>query len=304
MEEPSPFFEDVPDDHRSGYVAIVGKPNVGKSTLMNAMLGQKLSIVTRKPQTTRHRIIGIHSSPEHQVIFLDTPGIIDPRYGLHEAMMGQVKGAIRDADLLLFLHEATQAEPDTESLQQIGDTPAFLVLTKMDLVPQDQTIPLVESYTDLRAFDEVVPTSALTGHNVDTLLNLVVDALPEGPPFYPKEMISEHPERFFVAEIIREKAFQQYHEELPYSIQVNIVAYEEREGPQKDYIDAEIVVMSESHKGIIIGEGGKAIKKVGTEARKDIEEFVQSPVYLNLHVKVQEDWRDREQLLRSYGYRS
>jgi len=304
MEEPPPFFEDVPDDHKSGYVAIVGKPNVGKSTLMNAMLGEKLSIVTRKPQTTRHRVIGIHSAPEHQVIFLDTPGIIDPRYGLHDAMMGQVKGAIRDADLLLFLHEATQEEPDTQSLQQIGDTPAFLVLTKMDLVPQDETIPLVEAYTDLRAFDEVVPTSALTGHNVDTLLNLVVDALPEGPPFYPKEMISEHPERFFVAEIIREKAFQQYHEELPYSIQVNIVAYEEREGPQKDYIDAEIVVMSESHKGIIIGEGGNAIKKVGTEARKDIEEFVQSPVYLNLHVKVQENWRDREQLLRSYGYRS
>jgi GTP-binding protein Era len=304
MEEPSSFFEDIPEDHKSGYVAIVGKPNVGKSTLMNAMLGQKLSIVTRKPQTTRHRIIGIHSGPEHQVIFLDTPGIIDPRYGLHEAMMGQVKGAIRDADLLLFLHEATQDEPDTESLQQIGDTPAFLVLTKMDLVPQEETLPLVESYTEMRAFDEVVPTSAMTGHNIDTLLDLVVDTLPEGPPFYPKEMISEHPERFFVAEIIREKAFQQYHEELPYSIQVNIVQYEERPGPQKDYIDAEIVVMSESHKGIIIGEGGKAIKKVGTEARKDIEEFVQSPVYLNLHVKVQEDWRDREQLLRSYGYRS
>jgi GTP-binding protein Era len=304
MEESGSFFEDVPEDHRSGYVAIVGKPNVGKSTLMNAMLGQKLSIVTRKPQTTRHRIIGIHSSPEHQVIFLDTPGIIDPRYGLHEAMMGQVKGAIRDADLLLFLHDATQEEPDTESLHQIGDTPAFLVLTKMDLVPQDQTLPLVESYTERRPFDEVIPTSALTGHNVDTLLDLVVDTLPEGPPFYPKDMISEHPERFFVAEIIREKAFQHYHEELPYSIQVNIVTYEEREGPQKDYIDAEIVVMSESHKGIIIGEGGRAIKRVGTEAREDIEEFVRSPVYLNLHVKVQEDWRDREQLLRSYGYRS
>jgi GTP-binding protein Era len=304
MEEPEPFFEDVPENHKSGYVAIVGKPNVGKSTLMNTMLGQKLSIVTRKPQTTRHRIIGIHSSPDHQVIFLDTPGIIDPRYGLHEAMMGQVKGAIRDADLLLFLHESTQPEPDTESLQQIGDTPAFLVLTKMDLVPEDEALPLVDSYTDRRAFDEVVPTSALTGRNVDTLLDLVVDELPEGPPFYPKDMISEHPERFFVAEIIREKAFQQYHEELPYSIQVNIVQYEERPGPQKDYIDAEIVVMSESHKGIIIGEGGKAIKKVGTEAREDIEEFVRSPVYLNLHVKVQEDWRDREQLLRSYGYRS
>ena len=303
-DSPSPFFEDVPDDHKSGYVAIVGKPNVGKSTLLNAMLGEKLSIVTRKPQTTRHRIIGIHSGDAHQVIFLDTPGIISPRYGLHEAMMGQVKGAIRDADLLLFLHEATQEEPDTESLHQIGDTPAFLVLTKMDLVPEDGALPLVESYTTLRAFDEVVPTSALTGRNVDTLVDLVVDALPEGPPFYPKEMISEHPERFFVAEIIREKAFRRYHQELPYSIQVNIVAYEEREGDQKDYIDAEIVVMSESHKGIIIGEGGRALKQVGTQARKDIEAFVQSPVYLNLHVKVQEDWRDREQLLRSYGYQS
>ncbi len=304
MEESAPFFEDLPEDHKSGYVALVGKPNVGKSTLMNAMLGEKLSIVTRKPQTTRHRIIGIHSGPDHQVIFLDTPGIITPRYGLHEAMMGQVKGAIRDADLLLFLHEATQDEPDTESLEQLGDTPAFLVLTKMDLISQDEALPLIEAYSELRAFDEVVPTSALKGQNVETLLDLVVDALPKGPPFYPKEMISEHPERFFVAEIIREKAFQQYHQELPYSIQVNIVTYEERSGPQKDYIDAEIVVMSESHKGIIIGEGGRAIKKVGTEARKDIEEFVQSPVYLNLHVKVQEDWRDREQLLRSYGYRS
>lgn len=304
MEESAPFFEDLPEDHKSGYVALVGKPNVGKSTLMNAMLGEKLSIVTRKPQTTRHRIIGIHSGPDHQVIFLDTPGIITPRYGLHEAMMGQVKGAIRDADLLLFLHEATQEEPDTESLEQLGDTPAFLVLTKMDLISQDEALPLIEAYTDLRAFDEVVPTSALKGQNVETLLDLVVDALPKGPPFYPKEMISEHPERFFVAEIIREKAFQQYHQELPYSIQVNIVTYEERPGPKKDYIDAEIVVMSESHKGIIIGEGGRAIKKVGTDARKDIEEFVQSPVYLNLHVKVQEDWRDREQLLRSYGYRS
>lgn len=304
MEQSSPFFEDIPDDHKSGYVAIVGKPNVGKSTLMNAMLGEKLSIVTRKPQTTRHRVIGIHSGPDHQVIFLDTPGIIDPRYGLHDAMMGQVKGAIRDADLLLFLHEATQSEPDTQSLKQIGETPAFLVLTKMDLVPQDETLPLVESYTEMRAFDEVVPTSALDGQNIDTLVNLVVDTLPEGPPFYPKEMISEHPERFFVAEIIREKAFQQYHQELPYSIQVNIVTYEERDGTQKDYIDAEIVVMSESHKGIVIGEGGKALKTVGTAARKDIESFLQTPVYLNLHVKVQKDWRDREQLLRSYGYRS
>jgi GTP-binding protein Era len=304
MEESGSLFEEIPEDHVSGYVAIVGKPNVGKSTLMNALLGEKLSIVTRKPQTTRHRVIGIHSGPNHQVIFLDTPGIIEPRYELHKTMMGQVQGAIRDADLLLFLHEATQEEPDTQSLQKIGDTPAFLVLTKMDLIPQEDTFSLVESYKELRAFDEVVPTSAKEGFNLQTLLDLVLDALPEGPPFYPKEMISEHPERFFVAEMIREKVYKYYHQEIPYSVQVNVVAYEERPDNQKDYIDAEIVVMEESHKGILIGEGGKALKKVGTEAREDIEAFVESPVYLNLHVKVQENWRDRKNLLRNYGYRS
>lgn len=304
MEQSPSFFEDIPEGHKSGYVAIVGKPNVGKSTLMNTLLGEKLSIVTRKPQTTRHRVIGIHSAPEHQIIFLDTPGIIEPQYGLHEAMMGQVEGAIRDADLLLFLHEAPQEQPDTESLEKIGDTPAFLVLTKMDLIPHDEALPLVESYTDLRGFDEVVPTSALKGFNLDTLLDLILETLPEGPPFYPKEMISEHPERFFVAEIIREKVYQHYHQEIPYSVQVNIVTYKERSEEEKDYIDAEIVVMRESHKGILIGEGGRALKKVGMAAREDIETFVGKPVYLNLHVKVQKDWRDRERLLRSYGYRS
>ena len=304
MEHSAPLFDDVSDDHTSGYVAIVGKPNVGKSTLMNALLGEKLSIVTRKPQTTRHRVLGIHSGSAHQAIFLDTPGIIEPRYELHETMMGQVQGAIRDADLLLFLHEATQDEPDTQSLKRIGDTPAFLVLTKMDLIPKEETLPLVESYEELRAFDEVVPTSAKEGLNLQTLLRLVLDALPEGPPFYPKDRISEHPERFFVAEMIREKVYRHYHQEIPYSVQVNIVAYEERPEGTKDYIDAEIVVMEESHKGILIGEGGKALKKVGMTAREDIEPFVGSPVYLNLHVKVQENWRDRTNILRSYGYRA
>ena len=304
MEDSAPLFDDISDDHTSGYVAIVGKPNVGKSTLMNALLGEKLSIVTKKPQTTRHRVIGIHSGPEHQAIFLDTPGIIEPRYELHESMMGQVQGAIQDADLLLFLHEATQDEPDTQSLKKVGDTPAFLVLTKMDLLPQEEALPLVESYEDLRAFDEVVPTSAKRGFNLQTLLHLVLDTLPEGPPYYPKEMISEHPERFFVAEMIREKVYKHYHQEIPYSVQVNIVAYEERSGQQKDYIDAEIVVMKASHKGILIGEGGQALKKVGMTAREDIEAFVERSVYLNLHVKVQENWRDRKSILRSYGYRS
>ena len=303
METPSPFFDDLPEGHRSGYVALIGKPNVGKSTLMNAMVGQKLSIVTRKPQTTRNRVIGIHSRDDHQIIFLDTPGIIKPQYRLHEAMMGQVESAVRDADLLLFLHDATKDSPDTFSLEQAEDRPAFLVLTKMDLIPNEQALPLVESYTDIRGFDEIVPTSAVKGTNVDTLLDLIVDRLPEGPPFYPKEMVSEHPERFFVAEIIREKAFQQYHEEIPYSLQVNIVEYEERTG-EKDFIDAEIVVNRKSHKGILIGKGGRALKRLGTAARKDIEAFVQSPVYLQLHVKVRKDWRDQDSYLRSFGYRN
>jgi GTP-binding protein Era len=299
---PSSFFEDLPKGHKSGYVALVGKPNVGKSTLMNAMLGRKLSIVTRKPQTTRHRVVGIHSSPDHQAIFLDTPGMIEPRYGLHKAMMRNVTGAMRDADLLLFLAEATQEAPDTFSLERVGDRDAILVLTKMDLIPQEKALPLVEAYTDLRAFDEVVPTSALNGFNVDTLLRTVVERLPEGPPYYPKEMVSEHPERFFVAEIIREKVFKLYHEEIPYSVQVNIVEYDERPAGEKDFIDAEIVVNETSHKGILIGEGGQALKKLGMAARSDIEDFVDTPVYLQLHVKVRKDWRNQESYLRSYRY--
>jgi GTP-binding protein Era len=173
----------------------------------------------------------------------------------------------------------------------------------MDLIPQEKALPLVESYLELKAFDEVIPTSALKGFNLDTLLDQIVAHLPEGPPFYPKEMISEHPERFFVAEIIREKVFQQFREEVPYSTQVNLTTYEER-ADEKDFIDAEIVVNKNSQKGILIGKGGRALKKLGTAARKDIEEFVDTGVYLQLHVKVRKNWRDKDSFLRSYGYRS
>ena len=298
----TPFYEDVPAGHTSGYVALVGKPNAGKSTLMNALLGQKLSIVTRKPQTTRHRVIGIHSAEDHQVIFLDTPGIIEPRYALHEAMMGHVEQAVRDADLLLFLADATYDDPDTFSLGYIGDRPALLVLTKMDLIARAQALPLVEAYTRLRGFDAVVPTSARTGFNVEALMAEVLARLPEGPPFYPKDMVSEHPERFFVAEIIREKVFEQYHEEIPYSVQVNVVTYEARED-ENDFIDAEVVVNRAAHKGILIGKGGRAIKRLGMAARKDVEAFLDRGVYLQLHVKARAGWRDRASFLRSYGYR-
>lgn len=294
---------DIPDDHRSGYVALIGKPNVGKSTLMNALIGKKLSIVTRKPQTTRHRVLGILSDEKHQIIFLDTPGIIKPRYGLHRSMMHDVVDAITDADLLVFMADATQSHPDEFSLDFVRNRPALLAINKMDLIRQDDALPLVESYVEIRSFDDVIPISATTGFNLDVLLAEILARMPLGPPFYPKDMISEHPERFFSAEIIREKVFEQYRDEIPYSVQVNIERFEERAG-QKDFVGAEIVVERSAQKGILIGKGGRALKRLGTAARKDIEAFLERPIYLELHVKVREDWRNRSTFLRSYGYRS
>ena len=291
----------IPEGHRSGYVALVGKPNVGKSTLLNALLGQKLSIVTRKPQTTRHRVLGILSGDAYQIIFLDTPGLIEPRYKLQEAMMHAVSGAIAEADLLLFLADATRDRPDTFSLERIGERPALLLLNKIDLIPQEQALPLVEAYTALRAFEEIIPISALKGFNLDAVLRETVARLPLGPPFYPRDVISEQPERFFIAEIIREKIFETFRQEVPYAVQVNVVDYEEREG-EKDLIHAEIVVERDSQKGILIGKGGQALKKIGTRARKDIEAFLEKPVFLRLHVKVRQDWRNRDTFLRSFGY--
>jgi GTP-binding protein Era len=301
MEEPLIPAAGLPADHRSGYVALIGKPNVGKSTLMNALVGRKLSIVTHKPQTTRHRILGILSDDAYQVIFLDTPGIIKPRYKLQEAMMHSVHDAIGEADVLLFMADATQDAPDTFSLTYISERPALLLINKMDLIPHDQALPLVQAYTELRAFDEVIPISAVTGFNLDALREEIVRRLPPGPPFYPKDMISEHPERFFVAEIIREKIFERFRQEVPYSTQVNITTYEERTD-QKDFIDAEIVVERDSQKKILIGKGGRMLKAIGTAARQDIEAFLGRSVYLQLFVKVRSDWRDHEGFLRSYGY--
>ncbi len=289
--------------YRSGYVALVGKPNAGKSTLMNALLGRKLSIVTAKPQTTRHRVLGIATTDEYQMIFLDTPGIIDPRYGLQQSMMKTVRHAVADADVILFIADATFDTPDALGLETVGNRPAILVLNKMDLIEQEQALPLVDAYTAVRSFDEVVPVSALKHRNLDTLLRVLAGHLPEGPPLYPADMISEHPERFFVAEIIREKIFQRYALEVPYSTQVNIVAYEEKHGKEKDIIEAEIVVERESQKPILIGKNGKAIKALGIAARRDIEKFLHRPVYLRLFVKVRKGWRDSDTHLRSYGYR-
>ncbi len=295
-------FDDVPEGHRSGYVTLVGKPNAGKSTLMNALLGRKLSIVTSKPQTTRHRVLGIANELGYQIIFLDTPGVIEPRYGLQKSMMKSVRHAVQDADLMLFIADATTESPDTLSLTEVGDRPAILVLNKMDLVRERDALPLVKSYVELRTFEDVVPVSAKKKTNLDVLMDAVVTRLSEGPPFYPKDIVSEHPERFFVAEIIREKVFERFSREIPYSTQVNIVAFDEKNQHGKDVIDAEIVVERESQKPILIGKGGKAIKSLGIASRKAIESFLDRPVHLRLFVKVRKGWRDSGTFLRSYGY--
>lgn len=296
------FIEDsdVPENFHSGYTALVGRPNVGKSTLLNEILGQKISIVTQKPQTTRHRVLGIRSQEDAQIIFLDTPGIIDPRYGLHRAMMHNVRWALDDADLVVLLVDARSERPDDYVLGYLEDRPTILGVNKMDLVDRDRGRSLAELYRERHSFEDVVLLSGRTGRNVPALVEHIVDRLPPGPPLYPPDLVSEHPERFFVAEIVREKIFQRFREEIPYSTQVNIVAFEENEG-RKDFIDAEIVVERASQKGILIGKSGRAIKAVGAEAREDVERFLQRDVYLQLHVKVEEDWRNRRRFLESYG---
>ncbi len=295
-------FETSDSSFRSGYAAILGEPNVGKSTLLNALIGQKLSIVTRKPQTTRHRILGILHDPAYQCIFLDTPGILEPKYGLQEAMMRAVDSAMRESDLQLFVVDATRPTVRRKALDMLEKSgKAILVVNKMDLIAQEEALGLVDRLSRAFSLESVVPVSALKNDRIDLLREEIVTLLPEGPPYYPPEMLSEHPERFFVAEIIREKILERYQQEIPYSTQVNIVAFEER-GKRKDFIDAEIVVERDSQKGIIIGKGGRALKRLGSAARADIEDFLNRGVYLQLHVKVRSNWRDKPSFLRSYGY--
>lgn len=294
-------FPDRPGEFKCGYVALIGKPNVGKSTLLNALLGQKISIVTRKPQTTRNRVLGILTTDNFQVILLDTPGIIDPRYGLQRAMMKNVKRALGDADLVLFLSDASAGKLDWKSLKFLQGIPALLVLNKMDIVKQESMLPMVENYVSEFDFEDVIPISALKKKNLDVLLDAIADRLPYGPPLYPKEMLSEHPERFFVAEMIREKVFLTLRQELPYSTQIDVIRFEEKPGA-KDHIHADIIVERQSQKGIVIGKNGSTLKKIGSAARIDIEEFLGRPVFLKLHVKVRSDWRNKDALLRSFGF--
>jgi GTP-binding protein Era len=290
---------------RVGYVAILGRPNVGKSTLMNALLGQKLSIVSPKPQTTRHRILGILSGETFQIVFFDTPGLLDPRYKLQEVMLKSAERAAQDADEVLFMIEALPEshELDFQWLERLKilDKPSILAINKIDLVPKDQLLPLIDECHRRYQFREIVPISALKQDGIDILRDVLVRYLPEGSPLYPEDMLTDQPERFFVAEIIREKIFQRYGEEIPYSATVVIDEFKERPGA-KDYIRASIYVEKPGQRKILIGKGGEALKRIGREAREEIEAFLGRPVFLELWVGVKEKWRQKESLLRQFGY--
>ena len=282
-------------------MALVGRPNVGKSTLLNSLMGRKLSIVTTKAQTTRHRIMGILSEHTSQIIFLDTPGVMEPRSALDNSMMHQVRRAAADADLLVFMADARDDQCDVAGLARLGGTSTILAINKVDLTLQEKTLPLADQYLQQHAFAAAIPISALTGFNLDRLMQQIRRHLPAGPQLYPDEMITEHPERFFVAEIIREKVFRQFRAEVPYAAAVIITQFVERTR-RKDLIEADIVVERASQKGILIGKGGTALKDVGIRARQDIEAFLGRPVYLKLFVRVRPNWRNKATHLREYGY--
>ncbi len=292
--------------YRTGYVAIVGEPNVGKSTLLNALLNQKLSIVSARPQTTRQRVLGILSNDNAQVIFLDTPGLLRPKYLLHEKMVLSARLALQNADVVLLLTEISRGtelpEVVEEVLSQItSEKKLLLIINKVDTIQRQAVLPTIDYFARTGKFSDVIPVSALKGENLPDLLRTIVGYLPVHPPFYPLDAVSEQPERFFAAELIREKIFAQFHEEVPYSAAVEIVEFKERERG-KTFISADIIVERDSQKGIIIGKGGLALKAIGRHARTDIEEMLGHPVFLELHVKVREKWRESESLLRKFGY--
>ncbi|KAJ3670801.1 hypothetical protein LUZ60_008227 [Juncus effusus] len=300
-------IEEVDPNHKSGYVAVFGKPNVGKSTLSNQMIGQKLSIVTDKPQTTRHRILGICSGDNHQIILYDTPGVIEKEmHKLDSMMMKNVRSAVINADCILVVVDACKVPQSTdyllEGLKNVRNKPpALLVVNKRDKIKPGEIKKRVEWYEKNMDVDDVIPVSAKYGHGVDDVRQWILTKIPFGPAYYPKDIVSEHPERFFIGEIVREKIFLQYRNELPYCCQVNVKTYKARPG-KKDFIQVEVLVEKDTQKKIIVGREGKALKVFATAARLDIEDFLQKKVYLEVDVKVREKWREDEALLKTYGY--
>jgi GTP-binding protein Era len=290
-------------DHKAGFVNIIGKPNVGKSTLMNAMVGEKLSIITSKAQTTRHRIHGILNTPEYQVIFSDTPGILDASYKLQETMLKAARSALVDADVLIYLTEIDEKlDPEDPFLQKVAKAkvPVLLVINKIDLSNQDQVTKCMEKWDEILPNAEKIPISALRKFNVESIFNRILDLLPESPPYFPKDALTDKSERFFVGEMIREKILLFYKQEVPYAVEVEVESF--KEDPRLIRISALIYVERESQKGILIGNQGKALKKVGRESRLDMEAFFQKKVFLEIRVKVKKDWRNNERFIKNFGY--
>ncbi|MCR4659191.1 MAG: GTPase Era [Bacteroidales bacterium] len=288
--------------HKAGFVNIIGNPNVGKSTLMNALVGEKLSIITSKAQTTRHRIMGIVNADDFQIVYTDTPGIVNPHYRLHEQMMGFVNSALQDADLFLLVTEVGETFKNQEVLQRIVDsnTPVLLVINKIDLSTQEVVTERIAHWQAAIPRAIVLPCSATEGFNVGNIFNHILDLLPEHEPYFPKDELTDRSMRFFVSEIVREKILLLYQKEIPYSCEVAVDSYHEQ--PDMDRIEATIYVERESQKGILIGHQGSSLKRLGIEARKDIEEFTGKRCYLGLHIKVLKDWRNSAQAMRRFGY--
>ena len=288
--------------HKSGYAAIIGKPNAGKSTLMNRVLGSKISITTHKAQTTRHQVVGIYSDDHTQIVFLDTPGVISPKYELQKAMMKTVERARKDADVILLIFDPTDHHPTDEviALLESINKPILLVVNKIDALDKEKAKLKAEQLEEKLKIKSVHYVSALHGEGVPELIDKIRELLLPGPAYYPKEDLSEHPVRFFVSELIREQVFLQFHEEIPYSCAVEVVNYDE--SPEIDRINAEIIVNRKSQKGMLIGKGGTAIKELGIKSRESIEAFIGKQVFLDLHVKVREKWREKENMVRHLGY--
>ncbi|MBQ3043521.1 MAG: GTPase Era [Alistipes sp.] len=289
--------------HRSGFVNIIGNPNVGKSTLMNQLVGERLSIITSKAQTTRHRIMGIVNGDDFQIVYSDTPGILKPNYKLQEKMMKFVRGAITDADVLLYVTdtvEESDRSADIIEKVRLSDIPTIVVINKVDLTTPDKLTVLVEKWQTMLPNAVIAPCSAKENFNVEGVFNLILERLPEGEPFYPKDTLTDKTLRFFASEIIREKILLNYDKEIPYSCEIAIEAYKEE--PTIDRISATIYVARNSQKGIVIGHKGEKLKRVGQSARHDLEAFLGKRVFLELYVKVNEDWRNNDSQLKRFGY--
>ena len=290
--------------HRSGFVNIVGNPNVGKSTLMNLLVGERVSIITSKAQTTRHRIMGIVNTPELQIVYSDTPGVLRPNYKLQESMLEFSESALGDADVLLYVTDTVETADKNEFfLERVRGVkcPVLLLINKVDLTTQSELEALVERWHQELPEAEIIPISALNNFNVQPLKKRIESLIPPSPPYFEKDALTDKPARFFVTEIIREKILLYYQKEIPYSVEVVVESFREEEA--RIHIQALIIVERDSQKGIIIGHKGVALKKVGSMARRDMERFFEKKIFLELFVKVEKDWRNRDNLLRAYGYR-